>query len=428
MLRTITIPLTIGALWLAVIWQPSAQAEISWPGWRGQHRDGWVGEFRPPARWPAEPARVWHVDVGTGYASPLVSNGRVYQHARDGDQTREGDNEVVTCLDLATGEIVWQQSYAVPFKMGGGGERHGKGPKSTPALADGRLFTLSIAGILTAWDISSGDKIWQRDYSERFEKNHLYWGASTSPLIDGDHVVVHFGTDGEGALIALDAASGEEIWSTGNDGPSYASPILVDIHGTRQIVALNETSLVGVESKTGKLLWEFHYPQSRSDQNMVTPAFYQNMVLLGGENRGIRALEPVPENGSWSLRERWFQKDVALDMSSAVMNEHHLFGFSHYGQGRLFCLDAINGEVLWQGPRRTGENVTFLSTPDHIVALVDDGKLDVVRASRDQYQPVASYRVAERSTWSPPVLLADGILVKDHQTLTRWSFSTESSD
>ena len=312
--------------------------------------------------------------------------------------------------------------------MGGGGEWHGKGPKSTPALADGRLFTLSIAGILTAWDALSGEQLWQRDYSDRFEKNHLYWGATTSPLLDGERVIVHFGTDGQGALVALDAASGEQVWSTGSDGPSYASPILVDLHGTRQIVGLNEMSLVGVESKSGRLLWEYHYPQSRSDQNMVTPAFHGVAVLLGGENRGVRALEPLPSGESWTIRESWRQEDVALDMSSAVMNGKFMFGFSHYGAGRIFCLDATDGNVLWQGPRRTGDNVTFLSSPGHIFALTDSGELKIVRAISDSYEEIASYRVSQTPTWSPPVLLDDGILIKDRQTLTRWSFSPQAAE
>ncbi len=100
-------------------------------------------------------------------------------------------------------------------------------------MADGRLFTLSIAGILTAWDAASGELLWRRDYGSRFKKSNLYWGTSTSPLVDGNRLVAHFGTDGQGALIALDTESGKEVWSHGKDGPSYSSPILVEIQGSR---------------------------------------------------------------------------------------------------------------------------------------------------------------------------------------------------
>lgn len=177
--------------------QPLSGADLDWPGWRGPGRDGWASGFRPPTRWPERLARVWQVEVGAGYASPVVSGDRVYQHAR------QGDDEVVWCLGLQTGSVKWRQRYAVPFTMGGGGERHGKGPKSSPALAGGRLFALSITGVLAAWDAESGELFWRRDYRSRFLSGHPYWGAATSPLVDGKRVVVHFGTDGQGALIAL---------------------------------------------------------------------------------------------------------------------------------------------------------------------------------------------------------------------------------
>lgn len=395
---------------------PVSSADGSWTGWLGPQRNGWVAGFQPPAEWPEQLKQVWQADVGAGYGSPLVSGGRVYQHAR------QGEEEVVWCLDLETGDVIWQRSDPVPFQIGGGAEKHGKGPKSSPALADGRLFTLSIAGRLSAWDAASGDRLWSRDFADRFEKTHPYWGASTSPLVDGDRVIVHFGNDDQGALIALDAETGDEIWSHGDDGASYASPILVEINGVRQIVELNMRAIVSVESDSGRFLWEYPYPQVSTDQNMVTPVFYRGLVLQGGENRGIRCLEPRLEDGEWTVEERWHQEDVALDMSTAVVNGDLLYGFSHYKSGQLFCLDPATGDVLWEGPGRTGENVMFLSIPGHVVALIDDGELQIISASGDGYEPVASYRVAETpTTWAPPVLLDGGILVKDERMLTRWS-------
>jgi outer membrane protein assembly factor BamB len=181
-----------------------------------------------------------------GYGSPLVAGGRVYQHAR------QGDDEVVWCLDLKIGAVRWQQSYATPFKIGGGGEYHGKGPKSSPTLADGRLFTMSVTGMLTAWDAASGKRLWQFDASDRFKKTHPRWGASASPIVDGDRVIAHFGTDGRGALIALDAATGKEVWRQGEDGPSYASALVVEISGVRQVIDWNERALVGVDARISR--------------------------------------------------------------------------------------------------------------------------------------------------------------------------------
>ena len=397
-------------------------ADVAWTGWLGPKRNGWVSGFQPPKAWPIQLKKRWQVKVGSGYGSPLVTGNRVYQHAR------QGENEVVWCFDLKTGNVNWRKSYSAPFKIGGGGQRHGKGPKSCPALAHGKLFTLSITGRLSAWNTTSGDLLWQRDYSERyrkgtkFKKGHLYWGASTSPLIDGKKVVVHFGADGRGDLIALNTKTGQEVWKAGDDGPSYSSPLLVEIQGVRQIIDWNERSLVGVDSKSGRQLWNFPAPQTQTDQNMPTPVFHKGHVLLGAENRGIRSLAPQLVDGVWKVKERWFQKTVALDMSSSVINGDLLYGLSHYGRGRFFCLDTKTGKVLWQGPGRTGRNVTFLAVPGYVVALVNDGTLQILAANRKQFKKVASYRVAERPTWAPPVLLNRGFLIKDNQMLTFWSF------
>jgi outer membrane protein assembly factor BamB len=381
-----------------------------------------VQDFQPPAEWPARLKLVWQVEVGTGYGSPLVAEDRAYQHAR------LGEDEVVWCLDLRTGAKKWRQSYPVPFQIGGGAERHGKGPKSSPALADGRVFTLSITGVLSAWDADSGELLWRRDYDAEFGQSRPYWGAATSPLVEGSRVIVHFGTDEAGSLVALDVKTGNEVWRYGNDGPSYSSPLLARIDGVRQVVEWNHRALVGVESETGRFLWEYPFPHVGSNQNMPTPTIYEGAILLGGENRGICRVEPRRSDGGWTVRERWHQDEVALDMSSAVINGGRLYGFSHYGLGRFFCLDPGTGAILWQGPGRTGENVMFLSIPGHVVALVNSGQLQIIVANDEQFQTVAGYRVAESETWAPPVLLRDGVLVKDEQSLKLWSLAAGDAD
>lgn len=386
-----------------------------WPGWLGPQRNGWVGDFKPPKQWPEKLKRVWQAKVGIGYGSSLVAGGRVYQHAR------QGEDEVVWCLDLKTGKVKWRKSYATPFKIGGGAERHGKGPKSSPVFADGRLFVMSITGSLSAWDDTSGKLLWRRGYGSRFKKGHPYWGSSNSPIVDGKRVIAHFGTDEVGMLVALDVETGKEVWTQGKDGTCYSSPLLVEHHGVRQIIEWNHRALVGVESKSGRLLWEHPFPHTSHNQNMPTPSFHGGRVLLGGENRGVHGLEPQMKDGAWTVKKHWSQMKVALDMSSAVVNGSLLYGFSHFGRGRFFCLDPETGKILWQGPERTGENVMFLSIPGHILALINSGELRVIAARGDRYEIIASWRVAENSTWAPPVLLQDRILIKDKETLTLWS-------
>lgn len=395
---------------------PLSAVEVLWTGMLGPNRDGWVSYFQPPEQWPKQLQTKWRAEVGTGYGSPLVTGDHVFQHGR------QGQDEIVCCLDLDSGNVAWQKSYVVPFEMGSGAEKHGKGPKSSPIYANGRLFTMSITGQLSAWDGTNGDLLWRRDYDARFGKSRPYWGAATSPIVDQDHIFIHFGTDEKGALVALSQETGDESWTQGSDGASYSSPLLVDFDGVRQIVEWNHRALVGVECSTGRLLWEYEFPHQGKNQNMPTPVAHRGRILLGAENRGLHSLKPQRKNGEWTVEKRWSQRKVALDMSTAVINGDLLYGFSHYGKGRLFCVNVATGEVLWQGPGRSGENATFLSLPGHVAALTDNGELQIITASGEKLEVVASWHVADGRTWAPPVLLPNGILVKDHNTLTRWSF------
>ncbi len=388
--------------------------KANWPGWLGPERNGRVAGFKPPEKWPEKLEKTWQVEVGTGYGSPIVADGKVWQHAR------QGEDEVVHCIDLKSGKVLWTKSSPVPFKPGGGGERHGKGPKACPAYADGRLFTMSITGTMTAWEADTGEILWSKIPGKRFGKPHAHWGTSNSPFVEGEKVVNLFGNDKHGSLIALDIATGDIAWSHGKDGTCYSSPFPAEIEGVRQVVAWNHRALVGAESETGRLLWEHPFPHKTHNQNMPTPAFHDGQILVGAENRGFHAVTPRLKDGKWTATKSWSQKEIALDMASAIVAEHFVYGLSHYGQGRLFCLDPRSGSILWQGPPRTGRNVTFLSFPGHVLALTDWGQIRILRATGQSYQPLATYRVAEGGTWAPPALLPEGILVKDADKLTLW--------
>ena len=412
MMKTITLLFSLSF----ILGFPLVAKEEIWPGWLGPERNGRVEGFKPPVQWPAELKPKWSVEVGSGYGSPVVVDGKAFVHSR------QGDKEMVRALETDSGKVLWTKGYPVPFKMGGGGERHGKSPKANPAYSDGRFFTTSISGILSAWDAESGKLLWRKVPGKRFGQSHAHWGASNSPIVLGDMIVNLFGNEEAGALMALDVATGEKIWSMGNDGTCYSSPFSVEIDGVRQIVAWNHRALVGVEPADGRLLWGFPFPHKTHNQNMPTPAFHDGKILLGAENRGLHSIVPILKKGKWSVSTSWSQKELALDMASAIVAEGFLYGLSHYGQGRLFCLDPGNGEILWQGSPRTGPYATFLSFPGHVLTLSHQGRLVIFKASPKGFQSVASYALSDNSTWAAPVLLKDGILVKDAETLSLWTF------
>lgn len=391
------------------------QAKPLWTGWQGPKRDGWVEYFEVPKVWPEKLDKQWTVKVGTGYSTPLVIEEKVFQHSR------EGEEEVVRAIDLKSGTVIWRKSYPVSFKIGRGGTQHGKGPKSSPTFADGRLFTHSITGVLSAWDAESGDLLWRRDFKDQLEKSYPYWGAAMSPLVDGDRVLAHVGTCEKGALFALDAKSGKQVWKQDAHPFCYSSGRIVTIADVRQLLEWNHDGLCGVDLATGNILWHYPYPHLRNNQNTPTPAFHKGLIMAGGENRGIRCIEAQRSGETWKVKEHWSTREVSLDMSTAIMNDGLLYGFSHFKRGQLFCLDPVSGKIRWTGPPRAGENAMLVAVPGYVLALIDGGELQVLKASGDGYQVVQSYRVAERDSWAPPVLLKQGVLIKDLKHLTRWA-------
>jgi outer membrane protein assembly factor BamB len=384
-----------------------------WPQWRGPARDGHIEGFRAPATWPKELTKRWTVDVGAGYATPLVVGDRVYIF------TRQGDDEMMRALDPATGKELWRTSYPAPFKMNPATAPHGPGPKSTPAFANNRLFTLGISGIVTAWDARTGARIWQRPAGPVEPLYH----TGMSPLVVGDLVVFHVGGHDNGALTAFDVASGKERWSWTGDGPAYSSPLLFNLSGTPQIVTFTQKYFVGVSAADGKLLWRrpFTTPSTTTSQ---TPILYKDTVIEMGRNNGVTAFRAMPGSGEWPTSNVWHTDEVSMHLSDAVAIDGVLFGFSHLNSGQYFALDLDTGRVLWKSEPRQGNHAAIVRAGNTIISLEDDSDLIVLRNSRERFDPIARYKVAPTDTWTQPVVSGNRIFVKDVSSLTLWTIGT----
>ncbi|MFH5804699.1 PQQ-binding-like beta-propeller repeat protein [Alienimonas sp. DA493] len=421
----------LAALLLAPLFVAApADVTADWPGWLGPERDGRAAGFAETVDWTAAPTERWRVEVGTGYGSPLVAGERVYLHAR------QGGDEVLWRLDAATGETVWRRAWAAPFEAQPGGERHGAGPKASPLLADGRVFTHGITGTLRAWDAESGEPLWSREPAARFAPGRPNWGTSGSPAFapnTGPHgaVILHMGNDDAGALTAFDARTGETIWELIGDGASYSSPVVTTLEGVRQVVVWTHEAVLGVDAATGKELWRSPLPHVGGDQNMPTPTIHDGTVIVGAENRGVRALRPEKGANGWTVEQLWHTEAASLDMSTGVISGGVLYGFSHLRSGQLFAMDPATGELLWSTRGREGDNATLLAVPSadgeagRVLALRDDGTLVVLAARGAETEILASHRVAAGDTWAPAAPLPGGLLVKDLDTLRRLSFPAE---
>lgn len=383
-----------------------------WSQWRGPARDGRAVRIPDREAWPARLERVWSVPVGLGHSSPVTDGSHVYQHAR------RGEEEVVLALDLETGATLWSRSRPAPYTMNPAAAGHGPGPKSTPTLAGGRLFTLGITGALSAWDPETGEPLWERRFRD-LDRVDPEFGTAMSPLVAGGRLVVHVGHGSAGALLALDPATGETLWSWTGDGPGYASPVVAEVAGVSQVVTMSETRLVGVDLESGALLWERPFTTPYA-QNAVTPVVRGDVVVFSGLDQGVKAVRLVRGEDGWELEPVWETTDVSLYMSSPVAVGGALYGFSHRKRGQFFAADLQNGTVRWTSAGRQGDNAALLGSNRILYALTTDGELVAFRPGAGGFEPLATYTVADTPTWAHPAPLADGFLVKDLETLARW--------
>ena len=220
-------------------------AAPGWSQWRGPNRDGTV-TTPLPSNWPVALTKRWELSVGAGQSSPVIAGNRVVQHSR------QGANEITRAIALDTGKELWRDEYAAPYNAHPATRRHGPGPRSTPAVARGRVFTFGISGILSALDLETGKLLWRKEAPAVGPE----FGTAMSPLADGDNVIAHMGGMNGGALTAFDAATGAIRWQWSGDTPAYASPVIATIGGTRHVITQTRKAVVSVNATDGTLLWQ----------------------------------------------------------------------------------------------------------------------------------------------------------------------------
>jgi outer membrane protein assembly factor BamB len=402
----------------------TAQSRVEgWPQWRGTGRDG-SATFAAPAAWPDTLNLKWKVEVGTGYAAPITVGDRVYAFSR------QGEDEVMRALDAGTGKTVWETKYNATYKPNPAAtSKHGTGPKSTPTFADGRLFSLGMSGIVTAFDAASGKQLWQKP---RPAVDTLYHTAM-SPLVDGNNVIVHVGGHNAGALTAFDVRTGDVKWSWNGDGPAYGSPILANLGGTRQIVTMTQDNLVAVSAASGELLWKRPY-SVRATRNSVTPIVHNPpspagsggaspIVIVSGLGMPMIGFRVINKAGQWTSEDVWTNNDVSMDMSTGVVIGDTLFGFSAKNSGQYFALDANTGQTQWLSEPRIAENAAVVRAGNLWFALDTEANLSVARANPKQMEVLKKYDVADSATWAQPVLSGQRVFIKDLSSISLWSLN-----
>lgn len=379
------------------------QASRDWTQWRGPSRDGSAPSFTPPKAWPQMLTERWKVEVGLGYATPLVVGDRVFTF------TRQGEEEVLTALDAASGKQIWATRYPAPYTVVKAAMGHGPGPKGTPVFADGRIFTFGISGILSAFDAATGKQLWQKPAPEVGPM----FTTSQSPLVEGGLVIAHVGGNNKGALTAFDPATGAERWKWEGDGPGYGSPVVAEFGGVRQVVTMTYQNLVGVNARTGALLWQRPF-RSRSDVNAITPIIHRDTAIVSGGDAGVVAVRVTRQGEGFTASEAWRLDETYLRFSNLVLVNDMLFGLAATGSGTYIIIDANSGKLVWEGEPRAAENASFVKAGTTLLILEADGDLLVADGSNTSaITPLQRYKVADQATWGAPAVSGNRILVKD---------------
>ena len=388
----------------------SQYAAGDYPQWRGINRDGAAAAFVAPLAWPDQLTQQWRVETGLGYATPILIGDRVFTFGR------QNHEEVVMALNASNGRAVWRTAYSAPYRDNPGTSRHGPGPKSTPLFHNGKLYTLGINGVISALTATTGRLLWQKPA----QSSEPLYATALSPIADQGKVIFHLGGHGNGALTAFDADSGDEIWRWDGDGPAYASPMVAELDGVRQVVAVTQENIVGVKADDGTLLWRIPFSSS-STNNSITPIIAGQEVIVTGHNLGVTRFKPQHVAGRWTTDIIWTTSEVSMFMSNPVLADGTLYGMSHLRSGQFFALDAASGDTLWRTEGREATNSAVVMAGDLLFLLNNDADLVVAQMSRNGFTQVSRYEVAPSATWAQPTISGNRLFIKDESSVTLWT-------
>jgi outer membrane protein assembly factor BamB len=376
-----------------------------WPQWRGLNRDGKVTGFDAPKAWPSELTPQWKVTVGIGDASPVMAGGKIYSFAR------QGNDEVLMCLDGDTGKELWQAKYPAVAITGPASSQH-SGPRRTPCVGEGKVVTLGIGGVLSCFDSKTGDLIWR---NEDFTKDLPPFFTSLSPLIVKGMCIVHLGGKEKGEIIAFDSKTGKQKWQTSGDGPSYASLTQMTLNGKKQIIDLTAKNLVGIDPENGKILWQFPVPVENRFYNSASPVIDGETVIITGQGQGTKALKIQKQGDGFVVTELWKNGELGTKWNTPVLKDGFLYGIS---DGRkLFCMNAKTGQTAWVDAKLHNDFGTIVDAGSLIIALPQTSNLVIFKPDEKAYNEVSFIKVAETPTYSYPILAGNKLFVKDKESL-----------
>ncbi len=389
-----------------------AAGGADWPQFLGPARNATSPETGLLDSWPKEgPPVLWQKEVGEGFSSPVVAAGRlVLFHRVDND-------EVIECLDAATGKELWKHKTPTSYEDPLG---KGNGPRSTPAIAGGRVYTLSPGGLLLCLQMEDGKKVWQRALLEDYTVPPSFFGVGTSPLVEGDLVLVNVGAR-DGGIVAFDKNTGKEVWKATSQGASYASPVAATLDGVRQALFFTRDGFVALDPTTGEVRSAKRWrSRNNASVNAASPIVFDGHVFLSACYDTGALLLRVKKDG---IEEVWTNDEsLSCHFGTPVYHNGFLYGF-HGRQdiegGRLRCIEAKTGKVRW-----TADGYgcgSLILAGGRLIVLGERGELALVEADGEKYRELARAPVLE-GTCRAHLALADGRLYgRDGKKLVCWN-------
>jgi outer membrane protein assembly factor BamB len=350
---------------------------------------------------------MWRRPVGPGWSSFAVAGGLIYT------QEQRGDFEFVACYDAATGKPVWTHRDAARFWESNGGA----GPRGTPTLHDGRVYTFGATAIVNALDAGTGAVVWTRNAASDTGAKLPGWGFTSSPLVIDDLVIVA----ASGRLAGYDLSTGAPRWLGPHAGGSYSSPQLLTIGGVPQVLLLSGDGAISVAPADGKLLWKHSWPGASILQPALTAdggVLVTTNDMAGGA--GVRRLAVAQGPGGWTVKEEWASVGLKPYFNDFVVHDGHAYGFDG---SILACIDLQDGKRKWKGGRYGHGQLLLLADQDLLLVLSEEGELALVAAVPGQFTEIARFPAMDDKTWNHPVLAGDILLVRNGKEMVAFRLS-----
>ncbi len=376
----------------------AAAGEADFPRFLGSQMNNHVSGTQLPEGWfDRKPKEIWRRSLGEGWSSFAVVGGFAFT------MEQRGQLETTLCYELKTGKPVWVHQEEVRFEESMGDD----GPRSTPTVSDGRVFSLGATGILNCLDARTGKVIWGKDVLAAVGHDVPQWAKSGSPLVVDGKVVVTLGSKAEKNLAAFEVATGKLVWRSGDYPSSYASPVVAELAGKRQIVALQQTSVDGYDLESGAILWSF--PIGNAQSNCASPMIVDDTVITsGGYGYGTHRIQIIRNGDDFEAKELWHSRKLKAKFADLLVHQGHLYGLN---EGRMVCLDLEDGKAAWRGSN-FGHG-QLLGVGDHAIIQHEDGAISVMALNSDQETIVNEFEALDHRTWNHPVVAGNFLLLRN---------------